>query len=238
MEEKRDFLVYDHFILPVKLHYYGYTGKDIHTRKTKGNYKRTTLQFYLNQYGWDNINTTIVTEGLTKKEAELLEDKLIKEGWERGDCINKQGSGGESRDNPKEYRKTIDKKRNKTQHRQKYRKQYNAQYYQEHKEKMLEHSKQYQKEHNEELKIKRFQYIQNNKERIKEKGVEYYQTNKDEIRKKQKQYFSTNEGKIYMRVKNYNRYYPDRKLITPLEAKEMYILTGYIPNFIKNDDLL
>lgn len=161
-------LVYDHFIVPVKLHYYGYTGNDVDTRKTKG-YKRTALELYINQYGWDNISTTIVTEGLTKKEAELLENKLIKEGWKRGDCINRKASGGYKRDNPKEY------------------------------------DKQYYEEHRDERK-------------------EYY-----------KQVLSTQESKIYKRVQNYNRNHTT--IETPMEAKNKYLEYGYIPSYIKNDDL-
>lgn len=163
MVEKRDYLVYDRFIVPVKLHYYGYTDFDVDYRKQKG-YSNTVLQQYINEYGWDNINTTILTEGLTKKEAELLEDKLIREGWERGDCINKQGSGGEWRDNPVECQK------------------------------------------------------------------QYREAHKEEISQYEKQRNSTPARKIYDRVKNYNRHH--RMIITPMEAKDMYELTGYIPTFL------
>lgn len=200
MVEKRDYLVYDRFIVPVKLHYYGYTDFDIDYRKQKG-YSNTVLQQYIDEYGWDNINTTIVTEGLTKKEAELLEDKLIREGWERGDCINKQGSGGEWRDNPVECQK---------------------QYREAHKEEKKQYNKQYYKEH---------------KEEISEYKKQYYQDHKEEISQYDKQRLSTPAGKIYDRVKTYNRYHQDRIIITPMEARDMYELTGHIPDFIKSDDL-
>lgn len=71
------------------------------------------------------------------------------------------------------------------------------------------------------------QYRKDHKENKREYNQQYY-----------KNFLSTPEGKIYNRVNNYNRNHPDRKLITPTEAKEMYLLTGYIPDFIKNDDLI
>lgn len=197
MEEKRDYLVYDRFIVPVKLHYYGYTDFDVDYRKQCG-YNCTVLQQYIDEYGWDNISTTIVTEGLTKKEAEVLENELIKEGWERGDCINKQGSGGEWRDNPVECQKQY-REAHKEEKKQ-YMKQYNKQYYKDHKEELRESRKQYREEH------------------------------KEEISQYEKQRNSTPARKIYDRVKNYNRHH--RMIITPMEAKDMYELTGYIPTFL------
>ena len=192
-DKERNNLVYDHCIVPVKLHYYGYTGNGIDTRK-RGGYQRTALQYYIDQYGWDNISTTIVTEGLTKKEAELLEDKLIKEGWKRGDCINKQGSGGDFRDNPKKY-------------------------YQDNKE---------------EIKVRYKQYYQDHKE----EKHKYYQDHKEEKHIYDKKLYDTPEGRIYHRVKSFNRRHPDKAIETPMEARQKYIETGYIPSYIKNDDLI
>ena len=227
MEEIRDNLVYDRFIIPVKLHYYGYTD-DIDNRRQ---YKTTALQYYIDQYGWDNINTTIVTEGLTKREAELLENKLIIEGWERGDCINKQRSGGVCRDNPKEYIKKYYQD-NKDEISRK-RKIYEG----EHKDEISKRQKKYREEHKEEIQNLRKCYYDSNKEELLSKSNDYYKEHKENRLDYAKQRNSTSEGKIYTRVNAFNRDHPERKLITPLEAKEMYILTGYIPNFIKNDDL-
>lgn len=57
-----------------------------------------------------------------------------------------------------------------------------------------------------------------------------------------KQYYkkqhSTPEGKIYNRVNVFNRDHPDRKIETPLEAKNKYLEYGYIPSYIKNNDLV
>lgn len=45
------------------------------------------------------------------------------------------------------------------------------------------------------------------------------------------------EWKVYSRVKAYNRYHPDKATETPLEAKKKYLGYGYIPDYIKSDDL-
>lgn len=194
--EERNNLVYDRFIIPVELHYYGITNNL--DRRNRGSYKGGALQPYIDEYGWNNINTTIVADGLTRKEAELLEDKLIKKGWKMGDCINKQGSGGYERDNIVEYQKQY------YQTNKEWMKQYKHQYYQEHKEE----KKQYRDEHKEEKKLY------------------------------DKQRYSTPEGKIYIRVKSFNQRHPDKKIETPKEARQKYLETGYIPSYIKSDDLI
>lgn len=48
---------------------------------------------------------------------------------------------------------------------------------------------------------------------------------------------STPEGKIYNRVCAFNHYHPDQIKETPLEAKQKYLQWGYIPDYIKSDDL-
>lgn len=75
------------------------------------------------------------------------------------------------------------------------------------------------------------------------KGDKYKEyLNKPDVKehryRKHKEYLNKPEWVIYNRVNAYNNHYPDRKLITPAEAKEMYELTGYIPHFIKKDDLI
>lgn len=72
---------------------------------------------------------------------------------------------------------------------------------------------------------------------------EYYkqyfkqETHRKKVMENSRRYFKTSVGKIYYRVSSFNTCHPERKIITALEAKEMYLLTGYIPDFIKNDDL-
>lgn len=48
---------------------------------------------------------------------------------------------------------------------------------------------------------------------------------------------ATPAGKIYNRVKNYNYQHPDRMIETALAAKRKYLESGYIPEYIKHDDL-
>lgn len=196
-------LVYDHYVIPVGLHYYGITN-DLQHRK-RGSYKNNSLEPYLNQYGWDNISTTIVADGLTRKDAELLEDKLIREGWERGDCINKQGSGGEYRDNKSEYLK---------------------QYRKEHLKERLEYERSQRQKHKEKRNLYNREWYQDHKEEKKEYNQQY-----------NKKLLSTPEGKIYNRVNAFNHRNPDKIKETALEAKQKYLETGYIPYYVKNDDI-
>lgn len=102
-------------------------------------------------------------------------------------------------------------------------KEYHKQWYKEHQEEQRNYSKQYQVEHKEELK----QYRQ-----------QYWQDHRDEHITYLKQRRSTPEGKIYTRVTNFNRLHPDKVIETPMEAKRKYLETGYIPNYIKNNDLI
>lgn len=81
------------------------------------------------------------------------------------------------------------------------------------------------------------QYYQNNKNKIIEKNTLYNEKHREEKIEYYKKLRSTPEGKIYVRVTNYNRLHPDRIQETPLEAKQKYLQWGYIPDYIKNDDL-
>ena len=67
---------------------------------------------------------------------------------------------------------------------------------------------------------------------MKQYGKQYYQDHKEERRQYDKQRNSMPARKIYDRVKKYNKYHQDRIIITPMEAKDMYELTGYIPDFL------
>ena len=86
--------------------------------------------------------------------------------------------------------------------------------------------KMYMKQYNEERKQYYKEYNKDHKEEKKEYNKQYH--------KKQN---STPEGKIYNRVHNYNYYHPDKVVETPMEARQKYLETGYIPTYIKNNDL-
>lgn len=78
----------------------------------------------------------------------------------------------------------------------------------------------------------------NNPEHFKELSKKRYQRNPQKFIELSKKIRSTPEGKIYYRVTNFNRSHPDRAIETPLEAKQKYLEWGYIPDYIKSDDLI
>lgn len=156
---------------PNRMIYIGMSKQQPKQRWKKLMYKGSSLEHYIAEYGWENIQHKVLIDGLTKNEAEQWEDKLIIALSMNGLCINERRSGGIKRDDKKAY----DKQR-----------------YEDHKEE----KKAYDKQRN-----------------------------------------STPEGKIYMRVSAYNRYNPDKAIETPMEAKQKYLQWGYIPAYIKNDDL-
>ena len=168
---------YGHIVVPEKLIYIGSSDEPECCKRWQPIlYKTTELYQYIEKHGWDNIKHIVFKDGLTPKQAEQLEDLLITQATIDGWCINKRGSGGYRRDNPKEYYKQKRREENKEE-----RKEYNKQYH--------------------------------------------------------KQYGSTIEGKIYNRVNAFNYLHPDCKIETPKEARQKYLETGYIPSYIKNNDL-
>ena len=64
--------------------------------------------------------------------------------------------------------------------------------------------------------------------------LEYVERNRQYMRDR----YNTPEGKIYDRVKGFNRRHPDLAVESPLEARNKYLSTGYIPEYIKQDDLI
>lgn len=66
--------------------------------------------------------------------------------------------------------------------------------------------------------------------------VERYDAIKSEFAKKNG-WNNTPEKLIYNRVMGFNRAHPDRMVETGKEAQRKYLETGYIPDYIKNNDL-
>lgn len=101
---------------------------------------------------------------------------------------------------------------------------------------------------NQEKRKKRLDYYKNRyrlniagyAEKMKKKQNDLYR-NDDEWREHHKdvmrQRLSTPAGKIYNRVNAFIQRHPELAYETALEAKRKYLATGYIPNYIKNDDL-
>ena len=88
------------------------------------------------------------------------------------------------------------------------------------------------------------EYVKMERERSRERTMkrqqdkyandqEWVEQHREAVRKN----IQTPEGKVYNRVNAFNQRHPDRAVETPLEAKLKYLETGYIPDYIKNDDL-
>lgn len=208
------YFVYAH-VLPNGMYYIGMSKMQPRERWQPSLYKtRNSLAPYIEQYGWENIQHKVIIDGLTKKEAEQWEDKFIVALSMNGICINKQRSGGIKRDDIKGYMKHWNE---------------------DHKEERKAYKKQYNEYNKEERKAYKKQWDEDNKEECKAYKKQYNEDHKEEIKAYHKQILSTPEGKIYNRVKNYNRNHTP--IETPMEAKQKYLQWGYIPTYIKNDDL-
>ena len=178
-----NFKIYAH-ILPTKDVYFGETKQKTYQRWNPSAYNGKFKKL-IELYGWDNIEHIIVAEGLTYRQARIIENALIIQGWKDGFCVNERISGI---NDLKEYQRKWKKE-----------------HYERDREKILE-------------RIKTPKY----KEKARLRDIKRNQTT---------------ERKIYRRVCDYNRYHPDLKKETPLEAKQKYLQWGYIPDYIKSDDL-
>lgn len=161
--------VYAH-TTPNGMYYIGMSKQQPYFRWRKSKYEDTILEQYISKYGWENIQHKVLVDGLTKKEAERLEDRLIVTLSMNDLCINEKRSGGIARDNKQAYNK------------------------------------------------------------------QYREDRKEEMQVYDKQRRSTPEGKIYNRVTAYNQRHTP--IETPAEAKQKYLQCGYIPTYIKHNDLL
>lgn len=101
---------------------------------------------------------------------------------------------------------------------------YMKKWHAEHREERNAYCRQWRNEHREEKKAYDKQWRDEHQEEIKAYQKQY-----------NKQRRATTERKIYQRVLNYNRNHIP--IETPLEAKQKYLDTGYIPTYIKHDDL-
>jgi len=148
-----NYFVYEH-ITPDGMYYIGVTT-DIKKRwKTKGyDYRTTSLQPYIDKYGWDNIQHQILFENQTKENALWIEDFLIRTASEDGVCINKNRSGLVSKEDG-------------------YFQQYNKQYREEHQDYFKEQNKKYREEHRDYYKEygKRYRQRKKQNSQLKELG--------------------------------------------------------------------
>ncbi len=216
MEKK--YVVYQH-VTPDGMYYFGVTS-NIKSR-WEGNgirYKRTSLQTYIEKYGWNNIQHIVLFRDKTKEDALWIEDFLIETAREDGVCINQRRSGliskeeGYDKKKSKQYYET-----NKGQVQERHK-----QYYETNKDKIKEISKQYYETNKGQILEQQKQYYETNKDKIKAQSKQYYETNKGQILEQQKQYYEQNKDKR----REYQRQYRQRKKLEK-QLKEL----GYIPLF-------
>ena len=179
---EKNYVVYQH-VTPDGMYYFGQTNNI--KRRWEGNgchYKTTTLQPYIEKYGWDNIKHIVLFKDQTRENALWIEDFLIETAREDGVCINKQRSG------------LVSKKEG-----------YKQEYYQQNRDEILEQRQEYyQKNREKELEQKQ-EYYQKNRDEILEQRQEYYQKNRDEILEQRQQRYQKNREKELEQRREYQR---------------------------------
>ena len=205
-----NYSVYQH-VTPDGMYYFGQTNNIKRRWSNNGaKYKKTSLQPYIEQYGWDNIQHIVLFREQTRENALWIEDFLITTAREDGVCINKQRSGliskdegykqeyyEENKDKFKEYyeenKEQIKKqqKQYREQNKDKIKEQ-KKQYYEQNKDKKLEYQQQYREQNKEQIREYQQQYREQNKEQIREQKKQYYERNKEKF----KEYQEQNKDKI------------------------------------------
>lgn len=161
MKMQGPYWVYTH-TCPNGMVYVGMSSrKDTCDRWGKNRYRTSSLEPYIEEFGWENIEHFFIDGIQTKESAMKLEGDLIQMYRDMGCCINRNNSGSWSldkeelkeyhkryREENKEYQKEYQKKYREghKEYFKQYQKQYNKQYQEEHKEKIKEYQKQYQKQ--------------------------------------------------------------------------------------------
>ena len=142
------------------MHYYGVTNNPKRRWEYNGiHYRDTSLNTYIEKYGWDNIQHIVLYENLTYEDALKIEDSLIISGWEKGNCINKRRSGNVSNDDVyiREYQREYHQEYYE-QNRDKLN-QYHQEYYEQNREKILEYHRQYYQRKKEEKQFRELGYV-------------------------------------------------------------------------------
>ena len=193
---EKNYVVYQH-VTPDKMYYFGATQNVERRWSNNGaEYKRTSLQPYIEKYGWENIQHIVLFRDQTKEDALWIENFLIETAQEDGVCINKQRSGLITK-------KEGYKQRHYQQNRDRILEQ-KQDYYQKNRDEILEQKQEYYK-HN---KDKRKKYLEENRDRILEQRQEYYKHNKD----KRKKYLEENRDRILEQKQDYYQKNRDRIL--------------------------
>ena len=185
---EKNYVVYQH-VTPDGLYYFGQTQNvEKRWRNNGADYKRTSLQPYIEKYGWDNIKHIVLFRDQTKEDALWIENFLIETAREDGVCINQRRSG------------LISKEEG-----------YRQQSYQKNREKELEQSREYYQKKRDEILEQQREYYQKNRERKLEQSKQHYENNKDKIKEQSKQYYEDNKDKIRERHKQYREQNKDKR---------------------------
>ena len=150
---ENNYSVYQH-VTPDKMYYFGQTQNVERRWSNNGaEYKKTSLQPYIEKFGWDNIQHIVLFKDQTRENALWIENFLIETAREDGVCINKNRSGLVSKE--EDYDKNQSK-----------------QYYETNKEQVQERHKQYYEEHRDKILEQRRQRYQRKKkeQQFKELG--------------------------------------------------------------------
>lgn len=94
------------------------------------------------------------------------------------------------------------------------------------------------KEHPEVYQTKKAEWRNNHLEESRTIGRKCRELHRDARIEQTKKWRSTPQGRINTRVRSFNNRHPDKAVVTPSEAVEMFELTGWVPTFVKHDDLL
>ena len=173
---ENNYSVYQH-VTPDGLYYFGATNNIKRRWRNNGClYKKTTLQPYIEKFGWDNIQHIVLFRDQTKDNALWIEDFLIETAREDGVCINKKRSGNISKE---EGYKQQYREQNKEQIKQ---------YYEQNKEQIQEKQKQYREQNKDKIRKYRREYKEKNRDKINEYRRQRYQKNRDKILEQNREY--------------------------------------------------
>ena len=151
----KKYVVYQH-VTPDNMYYFGATQNVEKRWECNGiHYKRTSLQPYIEKYGWENIQHIVLFRDQTKEDALWIEDFLIETAREDGVCINKQRSG------------YVSKEEGYNKNQMKYLREHNR-------EDEIKKQKQYYEDNKDKIK----QYREQNKDRIRDYQRQYRQRKK------------------------------------------------------------
>ena len=189
---ENNYSVYQH-VTPDGMYYFGQTQNVERRWEANGiHYKTTSLQPYIEQYGWDNIQHIVLFRDQTRENALWIEDFLITTAQEDGVCINKKRSGLVSKEEG-------------------YNKNQCNQYYKQNREKLLEQKQEYYQKNKQQILEQQNQYYEENKQQIREKQKQYYEENKQQIREKQKQYYKKYYEQNKDKIREYQEQNKDKK---------------------------